>query len=376
MDPLLSATWPAARALLFRLDPERAHALTMGLLDRLDAVGLMRRLAGPPVADPVTLLGLRFPNRVGLAAGLDKDAAHLPALAALGFGFLEAGTVTPKGQPGNPGPRLFRLEAAQALINRFGFNNVGLDRFLANFARDRVRLRAAGDASPVIGINIGKNLSTPLERAADDYVIGLQRAAPVADYLVVNISSPNTRDLRQLQSGDELSGLLGRIDAHRAQLLRTEHGCPPLLVKIAPDLDDAQIAHLVGALTRFSIDGVIATNTTTARTAVAGLPHGDEAGGLSGAPVTQASTRVIRALREALPSRYPIIGVGGVMCARDALDKRDAGADLVQLYTGLIYAGPGLVGECARALASRPGVSPAADAAPLPAACAGRPAQR
>ncbi len=355
MDPLLSATWPAARALLFRLDAERAHALTLGLLDRFAAIGLMRRLAGPSIVDPVTLLGLRFPNRIGLAAGLDKDAAHLPALAALGFGFLEAGTVTPVGQPGNPRPRLFRLEAAQALINRFGFNNVGLDRFLANLARDRVRLRAAGDSSPVIGINIGKNLATPLERAADDYLIGLKRAAPFADYLVVNISSPNTRNLRQLQSGDELSGLLERIDGGRAELLRTEHGCPPLLVKIAPDLDDAQIDHLVGALTRFSIDGVIATNTTTARTEVAGLTHGDEAGGLSGAPVRQASTRVIRALREAMPSRYPIIGAGGVMNAQDALDKRAAGADLVQLYTGLIYAGPSLVGECARALAARAG---------------------
>ena len=351
MDPLLSASWPAARSLLFRLDPERAHGVTLGTIDRLAAIGLLRRLAGVAVADPVSLLGLRFPNRIGLAAGLDKNAAHLPALATLGFGFLEAGTVTPLAQPGNPKPRLFRLEGALALINRFGFNNVGIDRFLANLARDRVRLRGAAESSPVIGINVGKNLATPLERAADDYVIGIERAARFADYLTVNISSPNTRNLRQLQSGDELASLLRRIDECRAQLLRTEDGCPPLLVKIAPDLDDAQIAYLVEALRRYSIDGVIATNTTVERAAVAGMPHADEAGGLSGAPVKQAANRVIRALREALPSRYPIIGVGGVMRAQDALEKREAGADLVQLYTGLIYAGPTLVGDCARALA-------------------------
>lgn len=351
MDPLLSASWPAARSLLFRLDAERAHGVTLGAIDRLAAIGILRRLAGPAIEDPVSLLGLRFPNRIGLAAGLDKNAAHLPALAALGFGFLEAGTVTPLAQAGNPKPRLFRLEGALALINRFGFNNVGIDRFLANLARDRVRLRSAADASPVIGVNIGKNLATPLERAADDYLIGMRRAAPFADYLSVNISSPNTLNLRQLQTGNELASLLARIDECRAQLLRTEAGCPPLLVKIAPDLDDSQIAQLVETLQRFSIDGVIATNTTIERAAVAGMRHGDEAGGLSGAPVADASTRVIRALREALPPRYPIIGVGGVLSAGDALAKRAAGADLVQLYTGLIYAGPALVGECARALA-------------------------
>ena len=310
-------------------------------------------LAGPAVSDPIELLGLRFPNRVGLAAGLDKDARHIDGLAALGFGFLELGTVTPLPQPGNPRPRLFRIPEAEALINRFGFNNDGIERFIDNVRNSRSwRARRGGTAAAaaVIGLNIGKNAATPIEHAVDDYLIGLRRAMPVADYITINISSPNTRNLRQLQAGKELDELLQAVDRERAGLVSGGAPDTPLLLKIAPDLDDQQIEVIASLLVRHAIDGVIATNTTLSRDAVSRLPHGSEIGGLSGRPVFEASNRVIRSLRASLAPGYPIVGAGGVMSAEDAVTKLRCGADLVQLYTGLIYWGPALVGECAAAL--------------------------
>ena len=349
-----------ARPALFALDAERAHALTMAAIDCLAATPLVRALAGPALAgpavsDPVDLLGIRFPNRVGLAAGLDKDARHIDGLAALGFGFLELGTVTPLPQPGNARPRLFRLPEADALINRFGFNNDGIDRFIDNVRRSRTwrarsTLPSAGAAPAVIGLNIGKNAVTPIERAVDDYLIGLRRAMPVADYITINISSPNTSNLRQLQAGKELDELLRALDRERASLVGGGLRDVPLLLKIAPDLDEQQIEVIASLLVRHALDGVIATNTTLSRDAVASLPHGKETGGLSGRPVFELSNRVIRALRASLAPGFPIIGAGGVMSAEDALTKMRCGADLVQVYTGLIYRGPALVGECAAAI--------------------------
>ena len=331
-----------ARPVLFSLDPESAHDLTMASLKGPLACGMLRAVCGPQVSDPVELLGLRFANRVGLAAGLDKNAEHIDALSAMGFGFIEVGTVTPRAQPGNPKPRMFRLPERSALINRMGFNNKGLEAFAAQLKRARF----AG----VLGVNIGKNADTPIERATDDYLIGLRRLWAHAAYVTVNISSPNTQQLRSLQSGDALSELLGALGSARTELRREHRREVPMLLKIAPDLDDAQIETIASMLTAHSVDGVIATNTTIARDAVQGLPHANETGGLSGAPVAAASNRVIRALRQLLPPRYPIVGVGGIMSADDARDKIAAGADLVQVYTGLIYRGPVLVGECARAL--------------------------
>jgi dihydroorotate dehydrogenase len=354
-----------ARPALFALDAERAHALTMSAIDCLGAAPLLRSLAGPVlagpvIADPVELMGIRFPNRVGLAAGLDKDAQHVDGLAALGFGFLELGTVTPLPQPGNPRPRLFRLPEADALINRFGFNNAGIERFIDNVRQSRTwragrRTPAAAvptipTVATVLGLNIGKNAATPIERAIDDYLIGLRHAMPVADYITINVSSPNTRNLRQLQAGKELDELLRALDRERASLVAGGARDVPLLLKIAPDLDEQQIEVIASLLARYSIDGVIATNTTLNRDAVAHLAHGQESGGLSGRPVFELSNRVIRALRASLAPGFPIIGAGGVMSAADAVTKIRCGADLVQVYTGLIYRGPALVGECAAAI--------------------------
>lgn len=338
-----------ARPLLFALDPEAAHRLTLSALEALRAAGALGLAAPGVVRDPVTVMGLRFANRVGLAAGLDKNAAHVDALGALGFGFIEVGTVTPRPQPGNPMPRMFRLPARQALINRMGFNNDGVDAFAANVERARWP-RGNGH---VLGLNIGKNAATPLEQAADDYAACLERVYPHADYVTLNVSSPNTRNLRQLQDHAQLDALLARLNEARARLADQHARRVPLLLKIAPDLDGAQIDAIADTLQQRELDGVIATNTTVSREAVAGLPHADEAGGLSGAPVREASDRVIRALRARLPAGYPIIGVGGILNARDACDKIEAGATLVQLYTGLIYRGPRLVHECAAALAAR-----------------------
>ncbi|MGQ9724091.1 MAG: quinone-dependent dihydroorotate dehydrogenase [Tepidimonas sp.] len=339
-----------ARALLFALDAEDAHELTLRLLEYLQATPLLALVAQPRVDDPVELAGLRFANRVGLAAGLDKNACCIDAWAAMGFGFVEVGTVTPRPQPGNPRPRLFRLPQAEALINRFGFNNDGLDAFIANVRRSRVRQGQPGTRPLVLGLNIGKNASTPMERATDDYLLGLEGVYTHADYITVNISSPNTQGLRQLQDDAALDRLLQALAQRRADLADRLGAWRPIFVKIAPDLDDGQIAIIADALHRHGMDGVIATNTTLARDAVQGLPHAQESGGLSGRPVARDSNRVIAALRQRLGAGYPIIGVGGVMDEASAQDKLAAGANLVQLYTGLIYRGPGLVPAVARAL--------------------------
>jgi dihydroorotate dehydrogenase len=333
------------RPFLFGLDAEHAHELTLGSIARLQNTPLQCLWQQPRIDDPVTLAGLRFPNRVGLAAGLDKNGRCIDGLGAMGFGFIEVGTVTPKAQPGNPKPRVFRLPEANALINRLGFNNEGLAAFLANVKRARFRERGG-----ILGLNIGKNAATPIERAVDDYLLGLEGVYPHADYVTVNISSPNTQNLRSLQSDEALDALLGALQQRRRQLIAQHGHSVPVFVKIAPDLDEAQVGVIAATLQRHAIDGVIATNTTLARDAVQGLAHASEVGGLSGAPVAEASNRVIRALRAALGAAYPIIGVGGVLSGADAQAKRAAGADLVQLYTGLIYRGPALVTEVARAL--------------------------
>ena len=341
-----------ARPFLFGLDPETAHELTMAMLARTQRTPLALAYCASRVEDPVELAGLKFSNRVGLAAGLDKNAHCIDGLAGMGFGFIEVGTVTPKAQAGNPKPRMFRLQQANALINRLGFNNDGLDTFIANVQKSAFRSQRGG-LPLLLGLNIGKNAATPIERAVDDYLLGLVGVYAHADYITVNISSPNTQNLRALQGDEALAALLAPLQARRQQLAR-EHGRRvPMFVKIAPDLDEAQVGVIAATLQAQGIDGVIATNTTLARDAVKGQPHAAEVGGLSGAPLQGASNRVITQLRAALGSGYPIIGVGGVMSAADARAKLDAGADLVQIYTGLIYQGPVLVAQAARAMAQR-----------------------
>jgi dihydroorotate dehydrogenase len=337
--------YPLARALLFRLDPERAHEVTMHALARLQGSPLEWTVRERMVSDPIEVAGLRFPNRVGLAAGLDKNARCIDGLGALGFGFVEVGTVTPKPQPGNAKPRLFRLPQANALINRLGFNNDGLEAFIANVKRSSFRRHGR-----ILGLNIGKNATTPIEHATSDYLVCLDGVYPHADYVTVNISSPNTSNLRSLQSDQALEQLLCAIAQKRAALADQHGRRVPVFVKIAPDLDEAQVRLIADALQRHKMDGVIATNTTIAREAVAGLPHAQEPGGLSGAPVFEASNRVIAQLRSAVGPQFPIIGVGGILSAADAVAKIRAGADLVQIYTGLIYRGPALVGTAAAAI--------------------------
>ena len=336
------------RRFLFGLDPETAHDLTLGTLARVQHTPLVCAVAQTRVDDPTTVAGLRFPNRIGLAAGLDKNGRCIDGLGAMGFGFIEVGTVTPKAQPGNPKPRMFRLPEANALINRLGFNNDGLAAFVANVKRARFRQRGG-----ILGLNIGKNAATPIERAVDDYLLCLDGVYPHADYVTVNISSPNTQNLRALQSDAALDGLLSAVQERRAALAQRHGRRVPIFVKIAPDLTPDQVDAIAATLRRCGIDGVVATNTTVARDAVKSLPHGAEAGGLSGAPVFAASNRVISQLRSALGADYPIIGVGGVMSAADAQAKIAAGADLIQIYTGFIYKGPELVTEAARALKRR-----------------------
>jgi dihydroorotate dehydrogenase len=335
-----------ARPFLFGLDPERAHDLTLDSIARLQNTPLQCVWTQARVNDPVVVAGLTFSNRIGLAAGLDKNGRCIDGLGAMGFGFIEVGTVTPKGQPGNPKPRMFRLPQANALINRLGFNNDGLDAFVANVKRARFRQNGG-----ILGLNIGKNAATPIERAVDDYLVCLDGVYPHADYVALNISSPNTKNLRALQSDDALDALLGAVQARREQLAVNHGRRVPIFLKIAPDLIEAQVDVIAATLKRHAIDGVIATNTTIARDAVKHLAHGEEAGGLSGAPVFAASNRVIAQLRAALGSAYPIIGVGGVLSASDAQAKIAAGANLVQIYTGFIYEGPPLIAAAARALA-------------------------
>ena len=341
-----------ARSVLFGLDPETAHELTMGSLARTQGTPLSLAYCARQINDPIKLAGLNFFNRVGLAAGLDKNARCIDGLAAMGFGFIEVGTVTPKGQPGNPKPRMFRLPDANALINRLGFNNDGLDVFLANVQKSRVRQHSS-KTPLILGLNIGKNAATPIENAVDDYLTCLNGVYPHADYVTINISSPNTKNLRALQSDEALGALLGQI-AERREILAAQHGKRvPVFVKIAPDLDEAQIDAIASTLKRHAMDGVVATNTTLNREAVQGMKHAEEAGGLSGAPVLEASNRVISQLRAALGADFPIIGVGGVMSGADAVSKIQAGADVVQIYTGLIYKGPQLVTEAANSIKNK-----------------------
>lgn len=334
-----------ARPFLFSIDPEAAHNLTLPALRRAAGWGLTSSFTKPS-DDPRTVMGITFPNPVGLAAGLDKDGAYIDGLATLGFGFIEVGTVTPRAQPGNPMPRMFRLPQAKAIINRMGFNNGGVDAFVSNVQSSRFYQNKEG----VLGLNIGKNADTPIERAVDDYLICLQKVYPYASYVTINISSPNTKNLRQLQGASELDALLSQLKDAQQQLADQYGRYVPIALKIAPDIDPEQVQTIAQALLRHKMDGVIATNTTISRDAVQNLKHAEETGGLSGAPVFEASNIVIRALKKEVGDALPIIGVGGIMSGNDARTKMDAGASLVQLYTGLIYQGPALVRECAAAL--------------------------
>ena len=327
-----------ARPLLFSLAPERAHELTLSLLKSSHKLGLMRQKT---VAKPVTCMGIEFPNPVGLAAGLDKNGAYIDALAGLGFGFIEIGTITPRPQAGNPHPRLFRIPQAKAIINRMGFNNDGVDQLIENVK--------AAKFKGILGINIGKNADTPVENAADDYLICLEKVYNYASYVTVNISSPNTKNLRSLQSGDALTELLQTLKQRQLELAEEHQHYVPLVLKVAPDLDAEDIQFIAKQLLQFKIDGLIVTNTTLSREGVENLPHGDEAGGLSGAPVFEKSTACLAAFSEALKGEIPLIGVGGILSGEQALAKKNAGASLVQVYSGLIYAGPELVQDCVNA---------------------------
>ena len=333
------------RPWLFCLDPEQAHNFTLSNLDRAQRWGLLERLISKTIADPRMLCGITFPNPVGLAAGLDKDGKHIDALAALGFGFLEIGTVTPRAQAGNPKPRMFRLSEAQGIINRMGFNNDGVDACVARVRRSRFWQQGG-----VLGMNIGKNASTPIEDAASDYILAMEAVYEIASYITVNISSPNTQNLRALQGEAMLRALLSSLDEARKRLSDCYGVRKPLFLKIAPDLESTDI-HLIADLSmEFGIDAIIATNTTIARDTVQDMEHSQEAGGLSGAPVRAASTQVIKTLKARLGNNLPIIGVGGILSGADAKEKIMAGASLVQIYSGLIYRGPDLVHECAKAL--------------------------
>ena len=335
-----------ARPFLFCLDAERAHGIGLKSLDLAFHAGSLGLLARPRPPLPTKLLGLTFPNPVGLAAGLDKNGEHIDALLALGFGFIEIGTVTPRPQPGNPKPRMFRLPGDEALINRLGFNNGGVDALVRNVERAQ---RKGG----LLGINIGKNKDTANEDAASDYLHCLERVYPLADYITVNISSPNTAGLRELQEEQALRRLVGTLREAQERLAAQHRRRVPVLVKVAPDLSDDDIDAAARVLADLGVDGVVATNTTIARTAVQGHRHATETGGLSGAPLMGQSTLVLRRLRTRLPESIPLIGVGGIMSGADAVAKMAAGASLVQCYTGLVYRGPELVGECIDAMRRR-----------------------
>lgn len=328
-----------ARPLLFSLAPERAHELTLSLLKSGHKMGLMRQQVA---AKPVTCMGIEFPNPVGLAAGLDKNGAYIDALAALGFGFIEIGTITPRPQAGNPHPRLFRLPQAKAIINRMGFNNDGVDKLIENVKDAKFK--------GVLGINIGKNADTPVEKAVDDYLICLEKVYNYASYITVNISSPNTKNLRSLQSGDALTELLQTLKQRQLALAEEHQHYVPLVLKVAPDLEPSDIEFIAQQLLQFKIDGLIVTNTTLSREGVENLPHGDEAGGLSGAPVFEKSTACLAAFAKILEGKIPLIGVGGILSGEQAVAKRNAGATLVQVYSGLVYTGPELVKDCVDAL--------------------------
>lgn len=329
--------------ILFCLPAEASHRITLPLLDISHHTGLISLLRSEVPSAPVTLMGLEFPNPVGLAAGLDKNADHIDALGALGFGFIEVGTLTPRPQPGNPLPRLFRLKAERAIINRMGFNNKGIDHALAQIAKSQFK--------GVLGINIGKNFDTPVQSAADDYLLCMRKCYAAASYIVVNLSSPNTPGLRSLQFGDELRRLLALLKSEQATLSALHNKKVPLAVKIAPDLSDEEIGLIAAALIDYDFEAVIATNTTLERSLVQHSSFKDEAGGLSGAPLTKQSTHVITVLSKALGGKVPIIGVGGIMSGADAAAKIAAGASLVQIYSGFIYRGPELIREAVLAIA-------------------------
>lgn len=331
-----------AKPFLFQLDAERAHDLTLNSLKLAEKTGLLAVLPKPVQCHSKQVMGLTFPNSVGLAAGLDKNGAVIDGMAALGFGFLEIGTTTPRPQPGNPKPRLFRVKEAEGIVNRFGFNNLGVDHLIANVQASNFR--------GILGINIGKNFDTPNERAVEDYLICMRKVYAYASYITVNISSPNTKNLRQLQEKDALDALLSTLKAEQ-KILADKHGkYVPIALKIAPDLDEAQIIGITDLLKIHQFDGVIATNTTLARDMVAGLPNASETGGLSGAPVREKSTLVIAQLSKQLAGALPIIGVGGILSGADAAEKMAAGASLVQVYSGLIYRGPSLVRDICKAI--------------------------
>ena len=328
-----------ARPLLFSLAPERAHEVTLSMLKSAHKMGLIRQAIAPK---PVTIMGIEFPNPVGLAAGLDKNGAYIDALAGLGFGFIEIGTITPKPQEGNPKPRLFRIPQAKAIINRMGFNNDGVDQLVANVKASKFK--------GILGINIGKNASTPVEEATSDYLICLEKVYNYASYITVNISSPNTKNLRSLQSGHALTELLETLKKRQLELAEEYQHYVPLVLKVAPDLEASDIQFIASQLLQFKIDGLIVTNTTLSREGVEGLAFGDEAGGLSGAPVFEKSTACLSAFAKILNNQIPLIGVGGILTGEQAVAKQQAGASLVQIYSGMIYTGPALIKNCVDAM--------------------------
>ncbi len=328
-----------ARPLLFAFAPERAHELTLSMLDTAHKFGLMRQKVA---SKPVTRMGIQLPNPVGLAAGLEKNGAHIDALAALGFGFIEIGTITPRPQAGNPQPRLFRIPEAQAIINRMGFNNDGVDQLIENVKASKFK--------GILGINIGKNADTPVEDAVSDYLICLEKVYHYASYITVNISSPNTKNLRSLQSGDALTELLQTLKNRQLELAQQYQHYVPLVLKVAPDLTAEDIEFIAAQLLQFKIDGLIVTNTTLGRDGVENLPNGQEAGGLSGAPVFVKSTECLRQFAKVLNGKIPLIGVGGILSGEQAVAKQQAGANLVQVYSGLIYTGPSLIKDCINAM--------------------------
>ncbi len=327
------------KSLLFKLDPEISHNLTLSALNVAEKLGLLK---SKPLNKPKTVMGINFHSPVGLAAGLDKNGDHIHALAALGFGFIEIGTITPRPQAGNPKPRLFRLPEKNAIINRMGFNNKGVDHLVEQVKKTNFK--------GVLGINIGKNADTPIENAVDDYLICMRKVYELASYITINISSPNTKNLRQLQQGSEFKPLLAALKNEQTVLNEKHERYVPLVVKIAPDLTEEEVKAIANVLLELEMDGVIATNTTVSREEVKGLPHGDEVGGLSGSPVLNQSTKVVEHLFAELGDRIPIIAAGGIMGAEDAKAKIKAGASLVQVYTGFIYRGPGLIAEITEAL--------------------------
>lgn len=340
---LLLHTYGLVRPALFQMEAEQAHEFTLRWLDRVHQWA--KPLISQDLLLPTELMGLKLKNPVGLAAGLDKNGAHIDALGSLGFGFVEVGTVTPLAQAGNPKPRLFRLPAKQCLINRFGFNNDGLEQFISNVQKSQWR-----HTGGILGLNIGKNAATPIEQATDDYLTGLDGVYAHADYITVNISSPNTQNLRALQAENELVQLLGALNQRREQLQAKHQRYVPIAVKIAPDLEQSQIDSIAAAVQQCQIDGIIATNTTLSRDYVAGLTHAQEQGGLSGPAVHALSLKVIERLRSQLGNDFPIIGVGGINSGINAVEKIQAGANAIQLYTGLIYQGPLLIRDCVDAI--------------------------